>query len=404
MRFVRLRSIPTILTSRARAAPVEALWRQRRGRCTLRCAMTIRHRYLDCVRREDLTRDPAQEAAVTELQRLHDELTRDAGAAAALRRGLARRFPGRFALEPVRGLYLWGGVGRGKTLLMDLFFEELPFEDKLRIHFHRMMRRVHEALKRHGRLEDPLDRVAADMAADTRVLCFDEFFVSDIADAMILGRLLRALFRRGVTLVATSNLPPSELYRDGLQRQQFLPAIEAIERHCRVFHLDAETDYRLRVLEEAEIYHAPLDEAADRNLAGYFRRIASGREEGGRTLTIQGRPVRTVRLAEGVAWFEFAELCDGPRSQDDYIEIARRYHTVILAGVPVFDRSSENPARRFIALVDEFYERRVNLILSAAAAPDELYRGRRLAFEFERTVSRLIEMQSREYLAAPHLA
>ncbi|WP_405224268.1 cell division protein ZapE [Lentisalinibacter sediminis] len=366
--------------------------------------MTIRHRYLDCVRREDLTRDPAQEAAVTELQRLHDELTRDAGAAAALRRGLARRFPGRFALEPVRGLYLWGGVGRGKTLLMDLFFEELPFEDKLRIHFHRMMRRVHEALKRHGRLEDPLDRVAADMAADTRVLCFDEFFVSDIADAMILGRLLRALFRRGVTLVATSNLPPSELYRDGLQRQQFLPAIEAIERHCRVFHLDAETDYRLRVLEEAEIYHAPLDEAADRNLAGYFRRIASGREEGGRTLTIQGRPVRTVRLAEGVAWFEFAELCDGPRSQDDYIEIARRYHTVILAGVPVFDRSSENPARRFIALVDEFYERRVNLILSAAAAPDELYRGRRLAFEFERTVSRLIEMQSREYLAAPHLA
>ncbi|HZX24445.1 MAG TPA: cell division protein ZapE [Woeseiaceae bacterium] len=366
--------------------------------------MTIRHRYLDCVRREDLTRDPAQEAAVAELQRLHDELTRDTGTAAVLRRGLARRFPGRFALEPVRGLYLWGGVGRGKTLLMDLFFEELPFEDKLRIHFHRMMRRVHEALKRHGRLEDPLDRVAAEMAADTRVLCFDEFFVSDIADAMILGRLLRALFRRGVTLVATSNLPPSELYRDGLQRQQFLPAIEAIERHCRVFHLDAETDYRLRVLEEAEIYHAPLDEAADRNLARYFRRIASGREESGRTLTIQGRPVRTVRLARGVAWFEFAELCDGPRSQDDYIEIARRYHTVILANVPVFDPSSENQARRFIALVDEFYERRVNLILSAAAPPDELYRGRRLAFEFERTVSRLVEMQSREYLAAPHLA
>ncbi len=366
--------------------------------------MTVRDRYLDCLDREHLARDPAQQAAVAELQRVHDELVADTGARHRLRRRLARHLPGRFPLEPVEGLYLWGGVGRGKTLLMDLFYEELPFADKLRIHFHRAMRHVHRELKRHGRLEDPLDRIAADMAGRTRVLCFDEFFVSDIADAMLLGRLLRCLFRRGVTLVATSNLPPGELYRGGLQRQQFLPAIAAIERHCRVFHLATEVDYRLRVLEEAQIYHSPLDAEADENLRRYFRRIASGREEAGRTLLIENRPIETVRLAAGVAWFEFPALCDGPRSQDDYIEIARRYHTVILSGVPVLDADMENQARRFIALVDEFYERGVNLILSAAAPLDSLYRGRRLEFEFERTTSRLIEMQSGEYLASPHLA
>ena len=366
--------------------------------------MTVRDRYLACLEREHLTPDAAQEAAVDELQRLHDELVANEGAGRRFRRRLAGRFPGRFAIEPVEGLYLWGGVGRGKTLLMDLFYEELDFTDKLRIHFHRMMRHVHEELRRHDRLEDPLDHVAADLAGRTRLLCFDEFFVSDIADAMILGRQLRGLFRRGVTLVATSNVPPAELYRDGLQRQQFLPAIAAIERHCRVFHLDSGTDYRLRVLEEAQIYHSPLDTEARENLERYFRRIASGREEQGRTLTIENRPVETVRVAKGIVWFEFGELCDGPRSQDDYIEIARWYHTVIVSNVPVLDRDRENQARRFIALVDEFYERRVNLILSAAAPVDSLYQGRRLAFEFERTRSRLIEMQSRDYLASAHLA
>ncbi len=366
--------------------------------------MTIRQRYLECVREQDLVADPAQERAVAELQRVHDELVAAAPVSDRIRSRLARRYPDRFTVTPVRGLYLWGGVGRGKTLLMDLFHEELGVQGKLRIHFHRMMRHVHDELKRHTRLEDPLDRIAADTARDIRVLCFDEFFVSDIADAMILGRLLRGLFRRGVTLVATSNQPPSELYRDGLQRQRFLPAIALLEAHTQIFHLDSDTDYRLRVLEEARIYHSPLNAEADANLRRYFDRIASGREEAGRVLEIEGRPIHTVHCAKGIAWFEFAELCDGPRSQNDYIEIARWYHTVILANVPVLDADSENQARRFIALVDEFYDRRVNLILSAAAPLDELYQGRRLAFEFERTRSRLAEMQSRDYLASAHLA
>jgi cell division protein ZapE len=306
-------------------------------------------------------------------------------------------------LSPETGLYIWGDTGRGKTWLMDLFYESLPFPDKLRRHFHRFMADVHEDLRRFRYRQNPLDAVADRLARATRVICFDEFFVSDIADAMILATLFEGLFRRGVTLVATSNIPPSDLYRDGLQRARFLPAIELIQAHTLVVHMDSVQDYRFRTLERAEIYHSPLDGAAHVSLTDSFERIAPQVSRRDNDLRVLGRVIPTVRLADGAAWFKFADICDGPRSQADYIEIARSFHSVLVSGVPVFDQSTEDQARRFIALVDEFYDRNVKLILSAAAPVEELYGGDRLEFEFRRTRSRLQEMQSHEYLGRPHL-
>ncbi len=304
---------------------------------------------------------------------------------------------------PLRGLYLWGGVGRGKTFLVDEFFAELPVKEKRREHFHRFMLDAHSRLRRHRNLPSPLLRVAADIAAKARLVCIDEFVVSDVADAMILATLLGAIFRRGVTLVATSNLPPSELYRGGLQCARFLPAIALIERHCRVMELDAGVDYRLRQLERAALYLGPAVADAETRLASEFERLADGRGDRDVRVQVEGRAVRARREAEDVVWFDFRELCEGPRSAADYIEIARCYHTVFVSGVPAMDAASDDAARRFLTLVDEFYDRGVKLILSAAAAqPEDLYRGERLAFEFRRTASRLHEMQGRNYLARPH--
>jgi cell division protein ZapE len=285
-----------------------------------------------------------------------------------------------------------------------VFFEALPFEDKLRYHFHRLMYRVHKQLKVLAGTTDPIDSIAGEIADQARVICFDEFFVAEIGDAMILAKLLDGLFRRGVCLIATSNTPPADLYRDGLQRQQFLPAIELLLKHTTVVHMDGVQDYRLRVLEQAEIWHAPLDPVAETNLAQYFAAIAPDTGTENQAIEILGRDIRTRRRADGIAWFEFAELCDGPRSQDDYIELARSFQTVLLANVPVMTPEQENQARRFIALVDEFYARRVKLIVSAAALIPDIYQGRRLTREFQRTVSRLREMQSHDYLASAHIA
>ena len=304
---------------------------------------------------------------------------------------------------PLRGLYLWGGVGRGKTFLVDEFFAELPVRKKRREHFHRFMQDVHARLRRHRNLSDPLAQVAADIAAKARTLCIDEFVVGDVADAMILGTLLEAVFRRGVTLVATSNLPPSELYRGGLQRARFQPAIALIEKHCRVMELDAGVDYRLRQLERAMLYLGPAVADAEAMMASEFARLADGRGDKDVRVQVEGRCVRACRKAEDVVWFEFPELCEGPRSAADYIEIARCYQTVFLSAVPVMDGAADDAARRFITLVDEFYDRGVKLVLSAAAdTPEALYRGERLAFDFRRTASRLHEMQGRKYLARPH--
>ena len=342
--------------------------------------------------------DAARALADLEARLQHADAKRwQVGAALRAAIGLGQRRPS------IRGLYLWGGVGRGKTWLMDLFFVALPFAAKRRVHFHRFMREVHRALQALGEVRDPLQRVAADIAEDTRVLCFDELFVSDIGDAMILGTLFEALFARGVTIVATSNLPPPELYRDGLQRARFLPAIAAIERHMRILELAPGTDFRLRALEQAPLYHHPAGTNADARLTDAFVRIAGTEGEADCALDVEGRPIRARRCAEGVAWFGFDALCDGPRGANDYIELAQDFHTVLVSDVPKLDSTRDDQARRFIMLVDEFYDRRVKLILSADAPLADLYGGDRLRFEFQRTTSRLQEMQARAYLAEPHL-
>jgi len=363
--------------------------------------MTPLQRYEKDLQSPEFVADPAQAEAVQALQALHQELASVKPADGGMQR--LRRWFGRTPLQvPVRGLYLWGGVGRGKTYLMDNFFECLPFEEKQRMHFHRFMQRVHAELKMLVNTENPLDVVAERLAAESRVLCFDEFFVSDIADAMILSGLLKGLFLRGVTLVATSNIPLEQLYQDGLQRARFLPAIGLLQLHTRELNLDGGTDYRLRYLEQAEIYHSPLDEAADRMLAEEFHRLGPDQGELNGFIHINGRAIRVRGCCDDVVWFDFEAICDGPRSQTDYIEIAREFTTVLVGKVPVFTVEHENQARRFISLVDEFYDRHVKLILTAAEPAATLYQGQRLGFEFQRTLSRLEEMQSHEYLARPH--
>ena len=307
-------------------------------------------------------------------------------------------------VRPVTGLYVWGGVGRGKTMLMDLFYDCLPPHRRLRLHFHRFMRRVHAGLNEWSGTPDPLQKVAAGIAAEADVLCFDEFFVADIGDAMILAEILQSLFALGVTLVATSNVEPAYLYENGLQRRRFLPAIDLLYEHTRVEHVSNGMDFRLRVLEQAEIYHWPLDEAAELGLQKSFQALAPDEPEVGVVLEIEGRPIQTRMVADDVVWFDFAELCDGPRSQNDYIELALVYHAVLLSNLPVLTTLQENAARRFISLVDEFYDHGVKLIISAAAPITDIYVGERLRFEFDRTQSRLLEMQSHDYLAGSHRA
>ena len=363
-------------------------------------------RYKRDLQRPDFRHDPAQEIAVNHLQHLYEQLVavwQEEKKQSAFS-NFFKRFTGDSSRELVRGLYFWGGVGRGKTYLMDNFFESLPFEQKLRAHFHRFMRRVHAELKKLGGKKNPLKLVADTIAAEARVICFDEFFVADITDAMILGTLMEELFARGVTLVATSNIVPDGLYKDGLQRARFLPAIDLLNKHTLVVNVDGGVDYRLRALEQAELYHYPLDAAADESLMCSFKSLVPKGAEihAQQEIEVEGRMIPTRYISEGIIWFDFAGLCDGPRSQNDYIELAREYHTVILSNVPGLGRDKDDQARRFVNLVDEFYDRQVKLVISAERPLDELYSTGKLDFEFQRTVSRLLEMQSREYLARPH--
>jgi cell division protein ZapE len=365
----------------------------------------LRRLYAEQLSGRGFRADPVQAHVISRLDDLRARLVTERRSQGSILRRWMNVLGTTRPREPVRGLYLWGGVGRGKTWMMDLFFQSLPFAERRRRHFHRFMHDVHAELKTLHRQEEPLDIVAERIAMEARVLCFDELYVSDIADAMILGGLFAALFERGVTLVATSNVPPRDLYKYGLQRQRFIPTIELIERHVDVLAVDGDTDYRLRRLSQAGTYLQSGGPDTRARLEALFRELADDETPAAHQppcIEIEGREIPVVRLSGGVAWFDFMALCSGPRSQEDYIEIAREYQSVIVSDVPVFDGQHENEARRFIALVDELYDRNVNLIVSAAAPPTALYRGEKLGFQFERTASRLIEMQSREYLAREH--
>ena len=342
--------------------------------------------------------DAAQMAAASALQNLYTSLLAfKVNRGSTFKRLLAPP-------KPPRGLYFWGGVGRGKSFLMDCFYDAVPYRRKRRIHFHAFMQQIHHDLDKYKGEPDPMLKIAEQIAREVRLLCFDEFHVSDIADAMILGRLLDGLFEKGVILVMTSNYPPERLYPNGLQRENFLPTIDLLKRQLDVIEVEAGVDYRLRALEQVEIYHHPSDAAAEKKMLDYFRMVAGEEGRKGGHIEVLGRNIDTVRRGHGVIWFDFRTLCGGPRSQNDYLEIARAYHTVMLSHIPQMTQHQASEARRFTWLVDVFYDHKVKLIVTADCPADALYTQGTQAGEFVRTVSRLTEMNSREYLALPHNA
>jgi cell division protein ZapE len=343
------------------------------------------------------TLDAAQIQALGHLERLHGELMESELSGRSWLRMFQRS-------RRVHGLYLWGGVGRGKSFLMDTFFEALSIERKRRLHFHRFMQDIHHRLKAVQGEENPLARIAGEIAADTRLLCLDEFQVSDIGDAMLMRNLLAGLFDRGAVLVTTSNQHPDELYLHGLQRGQFLPAIELLKNYLDLVQVDGGTDYRLRVLEKEGVFHFPLDAAAEAAMEQTFESVAGTAGQHDVDLEIEGRVLGAKRMAPGVAWFEFESVCDGPRGQADYIELARRFHTVLISHLRRFAAGEADRRRRFTWLVDEFYDRRVKLILSAEDRLPDLFREVGAGTETDRSVSRLTEMQTRQYLSEPHLS
>jgi len=306
----------------------------------------------------------------------------------------------------VEGLYLWGGVGRGKTHLCDLFFEQLVFKDKTRLHFHRFMQRIHDDLRELGQVENPIPLVADKWAAQSRLLLLDEIHVNDITDAMLLGTLLTELFARGVTLITTSNLHPDDLYKGGLQRARFLPAIAQIKQHTHVLEMVGDTDYRLRLLQREAIYvvsefqNGRGDQDSSQAMLQHFDRLSGGKNKSAQLMLVNGHELPVVASAGDILWIEFDTLCNTPRSTSDYIELATTFHTVLLSDVPIMDEYTDDAARRLVNLIDEFYDRHVTLIISAEAVPDKLYTGKRLEFEFVRAASRLMEMQTVEYLSA----
>lgn len=338
--------------------------------------------------------DAAQRAAVDRLQQCYGEwVAYKARRSSALRKLIIHP-------ELPRGVYMWGGVGRGKSFLMDSFYAVVPVQRKTRIHFHEFMREVHRVLEELKGQADPLDELARRMAKRYRLICFDEFHVSDIADAMILYRLLDRLFTNGVQFVMTSNYDPDTLYPDGLHRDRLLPAIELIKSKLDVLNVDAGVDYRQRTLAQVKVYHTPLGAQADRELRAAYAQLTAVPDESP-ILHIEKREIKALRRADGVVWFDFATLCGGPRSQNDYLELATRFHTVILSDVPQMSPRMASEARRFTWLVDVFYDHKVKLLMSAAVRAEELYTEGPMANEFGRTVSRLVEMQSKEYLETP---
>ena len=368
--------------------------------------------------------DPAQANAIEHLQRLYLDLCapdKEQATPKPFAQRLARWVVGQSKQpEAAKGLYFWGGVGRGKTYLMDIFYQCLPFENKQRTHFHRFMRHVHSRLAVHKGVKNPLVLVARELADEARVICFDEFFVTDITDAMILAKLLESLFDLGVVLVATSNIEPIGLYENGLQRPRFLPAIALLEKHTDIVNVDGGIDYRLRTLSQAELYHCPLDEVADISLAASFAALAPSSaiskatskaseldpasSEAGANVTINGRQFSYIKLCDDIIWLTFNQLCVQPRSQNDYLELAYEFHGLIISNVPCLRAGMEDQARRFVNLVDVCYDANLKVIISAEVPLLDLYPGGQLDFVFRRTLSRLQEMQSHEYLARGHVS
>ena len=367
--------------------------------------ITPLQRYERDLLHEEFHADSAQANAVAHTQALFDALLEDEQNNNGLIASLKNKLINTNSSEPtIKGLYFWGGVGRGKTYLIDCFYDCLPIENKWRIHFHRFMQRVHQELKLLDNVQDPLELVADNLAADLRVLCLDEFHVTDITDAMLLAGLLQALFNRGVILVTTSNEKPDLLYDGGLQRERFLPAIQLLKDHTQVINVDSGKDYRLEYLDQAKIYHSPLDANAQTMLEKNFAHLSPDIGDENVLLEIEGREIMTQRCGDGVVWFDFLDLCDGPRGPADYIEIGRCYQTILLGNIPTMGELDNDKAKRFMTMVDEFYDRNVKLIITAEVEPEDLYSGKALAQGFKRTISRLQEMRTHDYLAKPHLS
>lgn len=353
--------------------------------------LNVREFYEHALTQRGFTADDAQRAAVERLQQAYDEwIAFKSQRSSSFKRLINRP-------DVPRGIYMWGGVGRGKSFLMDSFYLVIPVVRKTRLHFHEFMRGVHRELDDLKGIADPLDEVARRIAKKYRLICFDEFHVSDIADAMILYNLLTALFENGVSFVMTSNYAPDNLYPDGLHRDRMLPTIALLKEKLDVLNIDAGIDYRKRALEQVEAYHTPLGAAADRALRHAYAKVAETEDEEPR-IRIESREIKALRRAGGVIWFDFATLCGGPRSQNDYLEIANRFHTIILSSVPHMSAAMSSEARRFTWLIDVLYDHRIKLLMSAEVAPESLYTDGMLANEFHRTASRIIEMQSREYM------
>ena len=353
---------------------------------------TVTELYQQTLAERGFQADPAQLNAVAALQRCEDEwVAYKSRRSNAITKMLVR--------PPIpRGVYMYGGGGRGKSFLMDCFFNAVPLQRKVRLHFHEFMREVHRELQDLKGMADPLQELGRRISLKYRLICFDEFHVADITDAMILHRLLVSLFDNGVGFVTTSNFKSDDLYPGGMHRDRILPAIELLNERLEVINVDNGTDYRRRTMEQVKLYHTPLGPKADAEMAESFDRLAETKDENP-VMTIEARQIEARRRAGGVVWFDFATLCGGPRSQNDYLEIATQFHTVLLSNVPQMSVRMASEARRFTWLVDVLYDRRVKLILSAAVPPEQLYTEGPLSHEFPRTVSRLNEMQSAEFLA-----
>ena len=365
--------------------------------------MNPTERYQRAIESGSYQDDAAQRVAIKAFQRIYDNLVIADKRSKTLVNRAFHKLAGR-KREPIQGLYIWGDVGRGKTWLMNQFYESLPFDNKVRLHFHHFMLTVHERLSELKNQKDPLKIMARDFAAEYRVLCLDEFIVTNITDAMLLYGLLDALFGYGVTLIATSNRVPDDLYLNGLQRKRFLPAIALIKQKTRELHLNSSTDHRLALLQQADIYYTPISEDTNKKLGQRLQTMAINNIKMGKVLNILNREIQTIACADEIAWFDFNALCDAPRAAQDYIELAREFHTIVVSNVPVLDEYQDDKARRFIYLIDELYDNRVKLIMSSEAQPEELYTGEMLKFAFNRTRSRLMEMRSKEYLSTPHIS